>query len=753
MCSNFLNHEKALSALDSYIENRNPKAKDFIKSDINDFKNLDIQTLRDISFYSAIKAILINIKNSNITADKINFKEELQISPVLTAHPTETLSDNVVKILMDIIEAEDSNLEFEKLLPKFFAEPLTPRKKLNVKEEVYRNLMWHEKARKISDEFTAENKNITINFRSWAGGDADGNYLVNHKAMRDAAKLHLQQSPQNPMEIDVRQNSYIHSLTVSEILEKIVKFLELKESKDTYEQELYNLLKSFPYIDYIISHDDPINDANQKDKKRCMLLDVLLSQSKVFEIIHKLGDIYTPAVSEELKRITVMKKYPQIFKTYIISNCEFFSDVLQLVFLLKTHDLNVQIVPLFESKNAIEAGEDILYKAFDNTHYQNALQDLTQKIMIGFSDSQKESGSMVLPLIEIALERIQKLCFDRGIQLKVFYGNGLDIGRGGPSIMRPEQTIQGNQIRYNFLNKNYAYSYFADVANCKVQRSAEMDRKDNVALLMGVEIATKEFKKLWDKQAYYYAIETYLEKASPFALFVRTNNFSSRPSKRNVSDDGENPYSGFFYSNDASIEVMQGIRAISWVNSIEGTFTNFNLWFGLLNGLRAIGDNAYIKRLYVSNDVFRDICNKALIGLELSDFETAWSYFPESERIKDAKEKEALAIICKQFLGKKEQDPKKFLCMLEVESNNLRALFKEIGISLNKEVIEKLHEKKTISYISNRMMAWLNKSIIFERKLISDVINNITEEQFFEIAGALYVAFSEFRMPINNYWL
>ena len=46
-------------------------------------------------------------------------------------------------------------------------------------------------------------------------------------------------------------------------------------------------------------------------------------------------------------------------------------------------------------------------------------------------------------------------------------------------------------------------------------------------------------------------------------------------------------------------------------------------------------------------------------------------------------------------------------------------------------------------------MAYLNRSIVFEKKHVAEVLANVDEDKFFEIAGAIYVAFTEFRTPIK----
>lgn len=732
---------EAIKNLDLFLESINPTAFTLINAKPKAVVEHGTKCLRDLSYYYAIKGILLNLDHSG---SKPSEASELLLQPVLTAHPTEPLSDVTIESIISVLDDNAPNEKFKKILSELFSKPLTPLHKLTVEDEVKRNLKWFSRVRNF-----AQGYNLKI--RSWAGGDADGNPKVDVEATKQAIHLHSSKKySDEKLLIDVRQNSYIHSIIVAEILEKVEQHLDSLTQPDNYEIELLKLLQKFHYIDLVISTDDPLQLAQQKEQKRVMLLDILLSQKKIFEIIKSIERTFYSSTIMELDRIKLIHKHGDIIENYIISGCEHFSDILQLQLLLNLHPTKVSIVPLFESKNAIESGDLILSKAFNNSHYQNSLKNLTQKVMIGFSDSEKESGLMVLPLIEIAIEKMKRLCFNHGITLEVFYGNGLDIGRGGPSIIKTEQTIQGNHLRYNFSTKANTLNYFNSIirneASCLIT-SGNQDEK--FALLRGVEASTKKFETLWQPNCFLYALEHYLHKASPFFLFVRTNNFSSRPSKRNTADSYDHPYAIFFKTFNDTSDLTKGIRAISWVNTIEGTFTNFNLWYGLYDGLLKIKETIDPKILFENNSIFRDICIKALSAIELADFELAWEYFPKTHRPTSKEHITTLSNQCNNKKGQKNTSEQEFLAMLQVEFEMLKSYFIELGISLPENIKLAIHGKKEALKPANEMMAYFNRKIIFEGQTVTQVLGDISEDEFFEIAGALYVAFTEYRTPVK----
>ena len=121
----------------------------------------------------------------------------------------------------------------------------------------------------------------------------------------------------------------------------------------------------------------------------------------------------------------------------IISNCEQPSDLLALALLLKESGLltvengkpqsRINIVPLFETIEALENACPVMETMFSNEWYRDLLQsrDNIQEIMLGYSDSNKDGGyvtsSWCLYQAELGLVELFKK-YD--VRMRLFHGRG-----------------------------------------------------------------------------------------------------------------------------------------------------------------------------------------------------------------------------------------------------------------------------------------------------------------------------------------
>jgi phosphoenolpyruvate carboxylase len=146
----------------------------------------------------------------------------------------------------------------------------------------------------------------------------------------------------------------------------------------------------------------------------------------------------------------------------IISKAASVSDLLEVALLLKevgllrqdSREVDVNIIPLFETIDDLRAGPAIMARAFGLPFYRGLLASRTdqQEVMLGYSDSNKDGGFLTsgweLYKAEIELVTVFK---EYQIKLRLFHGRGGSVGRGGgPSyeaiLAQPAGAVQG-QIR------------------------------------------------------------------------------------------------------------------------------------------------------------------------------------------------------------------------------------------------------------------------------------------------------------------
>ena len=113
---------------------------------------------------------------------------------------------------------------------------------------------------------------------------------------------------------------------------------------------------------------------------------------------------------------------------------------------------SVDVIPLFETIEDLQAGADVLRAAWDIPVYRayvSARGDL-QEVMLGYSDSNKDGGyfaaNWALYDAEVAIVAAAKA---NDIRLRLFHGRGGTVGRGGgPSyeaiLAQPSGAVQGS---------------------------------------------------------------------------------------------------------------------------------------------------------------------------------------------------------------------------------------------------------------------------------------------------------------------
>ncbi len=144
---------------------------------------------------------------------------------------------------------------------------------------------------------------------------------------------------------------------------------------------------------------------------------------------------------------------------YIISKTNGASDILEVAVLLKEvgllrpHEsqLDVDIVPLFETIGDLQRCGDTMDKVFAHPEYRRLLtsRGSVQEVMLGYSDSNKDGGYLTstweLYRAELALVETFRR---HNVGLRLFHGRGGSVGRGGgPSyqaiLAQPAGAMQG----------------------------------------------------------------------------------------------------------------------------------------------------------------------------------------------------------------------------------------------------------------------------------------------------------------------
>jgi phosphoenolpyruvate carboxylase len=111
-------------------------------------------------------------------------------------------------------------------------------------------------------------------------------------------------------------------------------------------------------------------------------------------------------------------------------------DVTDVLALARVADSSaaIDVVPLFESSEALASAGSIIDALLHDDAYREHLRTRgdRQEVMLGYSDSNKESGFLAAAwMLHQAQASLVEAARDRGVELTLFHGRGGAIGRGG----------------------------------------------------------------------------------------------------------------------------------------------------------------------------------------------------------------------------------------------------------------------------------------------------------------------------------
>ncbi len=244
--------------------------------------------------------------------------------------------------------------------------------------------------------------------------------------------------------LDSRQHSRLHENSVAELLAKSLVHAD------------YSALDEESKIDLLVRE---ITDPRPLKSNFLDYTETVAGELRVFEEI--------AAIHRDFGR--------QAMPNYIISNCNGISDILEAALLLKEHglllpgetpQLHMNIIPLFETIGDLRACGPIMDRLFSIPEYRALLasRDMTQEVMLGYSDSNKDGGIFTSNWeLYLAERNLTKVAQRHGVRLRLFHGRGGTVSRGGgPSyqaiLAQPPGSVNG-QIRLTEQGEVIASKY------------------------------------------------------------------------------------------------------------------------------------------------------------------------------------------------------------------------------------------------------------------------------------------------------
>ena len=613
--------------------------------------------------------------------------EDFAVKVVFTAHPTQFYPNAVQRILHDLRSAilKDDITEIDLLLQQLGKTPFVNKERPTPLDEAlsiifYLRYVYYdtigELYKKLKQSFGSEDFEIhqdVFQLGFWPGGDRDGNPFVTADVTLKVA---------NELRNSILKNYYNHLKDlrrrlsfrgVSEVLEKLSNELynnifknENSISSETilkYLSEAEDILKTQHnglFTNILVDYRDRVKifgthfatlDIRQDSRIHQKVIDELvtkyskqdvasLTNSEKVNILISENVVANPddfedeIIKETLKSVINVKEIQakngeRGMHRYIISNSDTVEDVMNVFALFKVcgyqdEDINIDIVPLFETMEGLANAEKVMQDLYNDEVYQKHLakRKREQTIMLGFSDGTKDGGYLKANWeIYATKERLSKVSEENDVKVIFFDGRGGPPARGGGKTHqfyasqgktiannKIELTIQGQTITSVFGNKDQAKYNFEQLLTAGIENEVFKNHKKDLTekeRTLIEELAELSYVKYVDLKENPLFVP-YLQEISTLQYYGKTN-IGSRPSKRGAGNELK----------------FEDLRAIPFVGSWSQLKQNVPGFFGFGTAIKNLKDEGRIeevKDLFRNSDFFKTLVLNSMMAMNKSYF-------------------------------------------------------------------------------------------------------------------------------------
>src|SRR5215213_7112213 len=275
-----------------------------------------------------------------------------------------------------------------------------------------------------------------------------------------------------------------------------------------------------------------------------------------------------------------------------------------------------------------------------DTSYRKHLasRGMRQEVMLGYSDSTKESGALAAAwMLYRAQEQLVEVCRRDDVELTLFHGRGGAIGRGGGPMTRAvlaqapgsvdgrlKLTEQGEVIADRYVNPAIALRHLEQLAYAAIVASTPRhDEQAMAGAALGgavldelAESARAAYRGLvWDDAAF----DAYFKAATPIGELAGLA-IGSRPAARATR------------ARASSEKAVASLRAIPWVFAWSQSRANLPGWFGTGSAVLAFrakrGNTglAQLRELYEAWPFFASVLDNTELVLAKADMQIAARY-------------------------------------------------------------------------------------------------------------------------------
>jgi phosphoenolpyruvate carboxylase len=615
----------------------------------------------------SVRRLFSEMKASGVRPEVLqDCLDELEIQPVLTAHPTEAKRRILLHQMARLARHWDNP---DEVLEALWQTEEVREKRVGPLQEVESTLYFFDRAifETVANFYQAFDTELAtyfpgvkrqrqfLTFASWVGGDRDGNPFVTPELSRETADWHARTikdfyireigellkelSHASKPEKTRKRVEQAGSLTPHQPYEVFrTRLSELSAKIRDGKISLANIISTLEEIREGLRRQQAHRAANGRIQR-------LLNQVRTFglhlvelDFRDHSGKLESAEgeLLDELKAIHDIQKAHgvQAADHFIVSMTRSADDILQLRKLARQASVNdIDLVPLFETIHDLENAGQILSNLWADHGYRAHLQrrGTVQEVMVGYSDSNKDGGYLAANwFLYRAQKEMSRVADECGVKLRFFHGKGGTIDRGGGAshrslLAQPHAahggrlriTEQGEVISLKYSNPAIAQRNLEQLTTAVIASQCVVKDADYAALLPHWEKDMDELaRRSFDfyQQLVYHTPEfnEYFWQATPIDLIEHLR-IGSRPTRRQSTRD------------------IRQLRAIPWVFAWTQSRHLVSAWYGVGQALEMFANQhadglGRLEKMYGQWPFFRQLIDNAEISLAKTELGIAREY-------------------------------------------------------------------------------------------------------------------------------